>query len=73
MNAFDNSRRWREFITAAQSLTTRAASYPAVLEAVRRSQEWFSDAAEGVRIRCTARLDDAPIAAGALAPAREAL
>ncbi|HEX3848661.1 MAG TPA: hypothetical protein VHV81_14855 [Steroidobacteraceae bacterium] len=57
MNSFANPRRWREFVTAAQaatqSLTTCAVSYPSVLEAPRRSREWFSEAAEGVRIRCS--------------------
>jgi hypothetical protein len=54
MNSFANARRWRDFVTAAQSLTTRAVTYPSVLEALRRSSEWFSQAAADVRIRCSA-------------------
>ena len=60
MNTFDNSRRWRDFIAATQAGRAASSSYPSVLEALRRSREWFSEAAEDVRIRCSARPVETP-------------
>src|SRR6202012_5484647 len=42
MNAFSNSRCWQDFVSAIQaSVPACAVSYPMVIEALRKSREWF--------------------------------
>jgi len=54
MNAFSNARSWHDFVAAVHdSLPARAVSYPMVIEALRKSRAWFSEAAADVRTHCS--------------------
>ena len=54
MRAFSNSRRWQDFLAAIHgSVPTLTVSYPNVLEALRKSGAWFSEAAADVRTHCS--------------------